>query len=103
MGDVCIVGIGIHPFGRTDGMSGVEQGVFAVRAALNAHRDVVDVLHRTGAKPGFIANEVQGRFLMLGAQAGLIGLAGAALFVVLISRHAQTIADQRPQAGRTRT
>lgn len=59
--------------------------IFAVRAALNAHRDVVDVLHRTGAKPGFIANEVQGRFLMLGAQAGLIGLAGAALFVVLLS------------------
>jgi len=34
MSDVCIVGIGIHPFGRTDGLSGMEQGVFAVRAAL---------------------------------------------------------------------
>lgn len=34
MSDVCIVGIGIHPFGRTDGMSGAEQGVFAVRSAL---------------------------------------------------------------------
>ncbi len=34
MGDVCIVGIGIHPFGRTDGVSGMEQGVFAVRQAL---------------------------------------------------------------------
>lgn len=33
-GDVCIVGIGIHPFGRTDGLSGLEQGVFAVRQAL---------------------------------------------------------------------
>ncbi|WP_225207305.1 thiolase family protein [Novosphingobium huizhouense] len=33
-GDVCIVGIGIHPFGRTDGVSGLDQGVFAVRAAL---------------------------------------------------------------------
>ncbi|WP_159978737.1 MULTISPECIES: thiolase family protein [unclassified Novosphingobium] len=33
-GDVCIVGIGIHPFGRTDGLSGVDQGVFAVRQAL---------------------------------------------------------------------
>jgi acetyl-CoA acetyltransferase len=32
--DVCIVGIGIHPFGRTDGVSGLEQGVFAVRQAL---------------------------------------------------------------------
>jgi len=33
-GDVCIVGIGIHPFGRTDGTSGLDQGVFAVRQAL---------------------------------------------------------------------
>lgn len=33
-GDVCIVGVGIHPFGRTDGLSGLEQGVFAVREAL---------------------------------------------------------------------
>jgi acetyl-CoA acetyltransferase len=34
MTDVCIVGIGIHPFGRTDGVSGLDQGVFAVRQAL---------------------------------------------------------------------
>lgn len=34
MSDVCIVGIGIHPFGRTDGVSGLEQGVFAVREAM---------------------------------------------------------------------
>jgi len=32
--DVCIVGIGIHPFGRTPGRSGLEQGVIAVHAAL---------------------------------------------------------------------
>lgn len=34
MSDVCIVGIGIHKFGRTDGVSGLDQGVFAVREAL---------------------------------------------------------------------
>ncbi|MDE2302940.1 MAG: thiolase family protein [Sphingomonadales bacterium] len=34
MSDVCIVGIGIHRFGRTDGLSGIEQGAFAVRRAL---------------------------------------------------------------------
>ncbi len=34
MSDVCIVGIGIHPFGRTEGVSGLDQGVFAVRQAL---------------------------------------------------------------------
>lgn len=30
----CIVGVGIHPFGRTDGMSGQDQAVFAVERAL---------------------------------------------------------------------
>lgn len=34
MSDVCIVGIGIHRFGRTDGVSGLDQGVYAVRQAL---------------------------------------------------------------------
>ena len=31
---VAIVGIGIHPFGRTEGVSGMDQGAFAARAAL---------------------------------------------------------------------
>lgn len=34
MSDVCIIGIGIHPFGRTDGRSGLDQGVYAVQQAL---------------------------------------------------------------------
>ena len=34
MTDVAIVGIGMHQFGRTDGVSGMEQGVVAVRRAL---------------------------------------------------------------------
>lgn len=34
MSDICIVGIGIHPFGRTEGLSGLDQGIFAVRGAL---------------------------------------------------------------------
>jgi acetyl-CoA acetyltransferase len=34
MSKVGIIGIGIHKFGRTDGMSGRDQGVAAVRAAL---------------------------------------------------------------------
>ena len=32
--DVAIVGIGIHPFGRHEGVSGLAQGAFAVRQAL---------------------------------------------------------------------
>ncbi len=34
MSDVYIVGAGIHPFGRTEGRTGRQQGEFAVRAAL---------------------------------------------------------------------
>ena len=34
MSDVCIIGAGIHPFGRTPGRLGRDQGVFAVRQAL---------------------------------------------------------------------
>jgi len=34
MTGVCIVGVGIHPFGRTEGRSGLQQGAHAVRAAL---------------------------------------------------------------------
>ncbi len=34
MTDVAIVGIGMHEFGRTDGVSGLKQGVVAVRRAL---------------------------------------------------------------------
>jgi acetyl-CoA acetyltransferase len=33
MTDVAIVGVGIHPFGRHEGVSGMEQGAHAVRAA----------------------------------------------------------------------
>ena len=32
--DVAIIGIGIHPFGRTEGVTGLEQGTVAARAAL---------------------------------------------------------------------
>jgi acetyl-CoA acetyltransferase len=34
MSDVAVVGIGIHPFGRHDGVSGRAQGAAAARDAL---------------------------------------------------------------------
>ena len=34
MSDVSIIGIGLHPFGRTPNRSGLEQGAFAAQAAL---------------------------------------------------------------------
>ncbi|BCW87727.1 hypothetical protein sos41_08570 [Alphaproteobacteria bacterium SO-S41] len=64
--------------------------VFAARAALQAHRDVVDVLHLTGAKAGFIAREVQARFFALGGGAGLAGVAGAAIVAVAVALWAGT-------------
>ena len=49
-GDVCIVGIGIHPFGRTEGLSGLDQGVFAVRQAMaDAGVDWTDMQFAYGA------------------------------------------------------
>lgn len=34
MTDVAIVGLGLHPFGRSPSLSGLEQGAIAARAAI---------------------------------------------------------------------
>lgn len=50
MSDVGIIGIGIHRFGRTEGVSGLDQGVAAVRDALaDAGIDWADVQFAYGA------------------------------------------------------
>lgn len=51
---------------------------FATRAGLAARRDVIEVLHFSGAEQGFIAGLFQNRFAGMGALAGLLGGAGAA-------------------------
>ena len=45
--DVAIVGIGIHPFGRTDGVTGLEQGVVAnaIREAIHRHDEELQDVH----------------------------------------------------------
>jgi cell division transport system permease protein len=48
--------------------------IFATRAALEANREVVEVLHLVGARDSFIARQVWGRFLKTGLTAGIIGL-----------------------------
>lgn len=50
---------------------------FATHAALLARRDIVDVLHLTGAEDGFIASLFERRFWLLGLQAGSIGALSA--------------------------
>lgn len=56
---------------------------FATRAGLAARRDVIEVLHFSGAEAGFIAGLFQNRFAVMGAVAGLLGGAGAAIIGAL--------------------
>lgn len=52
---------------------------FATRAGLAARRDLIGVLHLTGAEDWFIAGLFQARFARMAALAGLLGGAGAAI------------------------
>lgn len=52
---------------------------FATRAGLAARRDVVEVLHMTGAEDGFIAQLFEVRFARVAALAGALGAVAAAM------------------------
>jgi cell division transport system permease protein len=52
---------------------------FATRAGLAARREVVEVLHLSGAEDVFIAKLFQVRFARMAATAGLFGAGGAAI------------------------
>lgn len=52
---------------------------FATRVGLQARREVVEVLHLSGAEDRFIAGLFQNRFARLSALAGLAGAAAAAM------------------------
>lgn len=55
-------------------LSTVTMVVFATRTVLDANRGVVDVLHLIGAKDGYIARQIDRRFLATGLAAGLLGV-----------------------------
>ena len=57
---------------------------FATRAGLAARRDVVEVLHLTGAEDAYIARLFEARFARLAGYAGLIGAAVAAVVGVIL-------------------
>lgn len=63
---------------------------FATHAALLARRDIVDVLHLTGAEDSYIATLFERRFWLLGLRAGSVGalsaLGLAALLVFVTSQ-----------------
>lgn len=71
------------------GATGVAVIAFATHATLLARRDIVELLHLSGARDGFIAGLFERRFLMLGVQAGALGALlafGAAAFVLYLLR-----------------
>jgi cell division transport system permease protein len=56
--------------------------IYATQSGLQAHREIVEVVHMIGARDVFIASEFQRHFLWLGVRGGLIGLTLAALTLV---------------------
>jgi cell division transport system permease protein len=56
---------------------------FATQAGLEAHRDIVEVVHMIGARDSFIAKEFELHFFWLGLRGGLAGL-GLAVVTLLI-------------------
>ncbi|MEM9810719.1 MAG: FtsX-like permease family protein [Pseudomonadota bacterium] len=65
--------------------------VFAARAGLSAHRNIIEVLHLVGATDTFIASQIGRRYLALGFLGGAGGALGAVLatkFLALITADA---------------
>jgi cell division transport system permease protein len=73
---------------------------YATRAGLAARRDVVEVLHLTGAEDRFVADLFMRRFAALGATAGALGMAAAAvpLLALAFAAHAGGLLSAPPLA-----
>lgn len=65
--------------------------VFATRAGLAVHHDVIEVLHLIGAHDAYIAGQFQTQALLLGLRGGFIGLGLAALTILTLSRLAAAL------------
>ena len=75
--------------------------IFATRAAMEANRDTIQVLHLAGAENSFVAFQVQRHFLKMGARAGIIGMIGGiASFATLGIATETDPASGLVQAGR---
>jgi len=57
---------------------------FATRAGLEAHHDMVELLHQMGAKPGFIARAFERHYFLSTLGAALAGASLAAIFFALV-------------------
>jgi cell division transport system permease protein len=56
---------------------------FATRAGLDANRELVELLHQTGAQGGFIAGAFERHYLVSALLAGVFGAGAAAFFFVV--------------------
>ena len=65
-------------------LAAVTTVVFATRAGLAVHADVIGVLHLVGARDSYIARQFERRALALGLAGGFAGLAFAAVSVLAI-------------------
>ena len=65
--------------------------VFATRAGLAAHKDIIEIVHFIGAQDRLIAGEYQRRFLTIGLKGGVIGVVAGALTLVGVSRLMQNM------------
>lgn len=73
---------------------------FATHATLLARRDIVELLHLSGARDSYISGLFEQRFLMLGVQAGTAGALlafGAAAFILFILKQGRDGAWLLPQ------
>jgi cell division transport system permease protein len=71
------------------GAIGIAVIAFATHATLLARKDIVELLHLTGARDSFISRLFETRFLMLGVQAGALGALlafGAAAFILYLAK-----------------
>jgi cell division transport system permease protein len=59
--------------------------VFATRAGLSVHRRTIELLHTIGAKDGYIARQFQYHSLRLGFAGGILGLAIAAVTLIVLA------------------
>jgi cell division transport system permease protein len=82
------------------GATGIAVIAFATHATMLARRDIVELLHLSGARDDFIAGLFERRFLMLGVQAGALGALlafGTAAFILFAVRQTDEQAWLLPQ------
>jgi len=65
--------------------------VLLVRAGLNMHRDVVELLHLVGATDAFIARQFQRHMLLVATQGAVLGGVVAAVLLAVIGFYARRI------------